>query len=213
MRAAKAAGLIERFPNGRRAKGLPGLSRDPTIRKAQRIIEAAMAEAEKSTAVVAQKPWSEMSRGEKLAAAADKGLGVAMKTLELDVDPADIKLFTLQNNTALSVIAAQIRVEQGPQPVSAAPMRTIELEELARRAEEEIDRAFAEYRVPGTEHQAADAPAVLPSPPVQPQEGASASRDYARPRQDMRDATLDNIISHSRRRGRRPRGPGTHWGA
>jgi hypothetical protein len=32
MRAAKARGEIERFPGGRRAKGLPPLSRDPTIR-------------------------------------------------------------------------------------------------------------------------------------------------------------------------------------
>src|SRR5215471_1172341 len=39
MRAAKAAGLIEKFPGGRRARGLPQLSKNPTIRKAQRLVE------------------------------------------------------------------------------------------------------------------------------------------------------------------------------
>ena len=39
MREAKAAGQIERFPNGRRARHLPPLARDTTIRKAQRILE------------------------------------------------------------------------------------------------------------------------------------------------------------------------------
>jgi hypothetical protein len=43
MRAAKAAGLIEKIPGGRRARGLPPLSPDPTIRKAQRLIEELMA--------------------------------------------------------------------------------------------------------------------------------------------------------------------------
>jgi len=39
MRAAKAAGLIERFRNGRRAKGLPPRSRDRIIARGQRLIE------------------------------------------------------------------------------------------------------------------------------------------------------------------------------
>ena len=39
MREAKERGEINRFPNGRRAKG----SKDPKIRKAQRFVEKAMA--------------------------------------------------------------------------------------------------------------------------------------------------------------------------
>jgi hypothetical protein len=39
MRAAKAAGQIARFPGGRRTRGLPPLSKDPKIRRAQRIVE------------------------------------------------------------------------------------------------------------------------------------------------------------------------------
>ena len=43
MRLAKARGEIEKIPGGRRAKGLPPLSKDPKIRKAQRFVEKAMA--------------------------------------------------------------------------------------------------------------------------------------------------------------------------
>jgi hypothetical protein len=43
MRLAKQEGLIERFPNGRRARGAPKLHPDRTIRRAQKIIEARMA--------------------------------------------------------------------------------------------------------------------------------------------------------------------------
>ena len=120
MRAAKVRGEVTRFPGGRRAKGLPPLSRDPKIRAAQRIIETVMAEKEVAPAIVS-KPWAEMSRGEKLAAAADKALDVTKKTLDLEIDPIDNpKLYTLQNTTALAVISNQIRVEQGPQPVQRA---------------------------------------------------------------------------------------------
>jgi hypothetical protein len=42
MRLAKQQGLIERFPNGRRARGAPKLHPDRTIRRAQKIIEAQM---------------------------------------------------------------------------------------------------------------------------------------------------------------------------
>jgi len=43
MREAKARGEIERFPGGRRKRGLPPLSKDRTIRKAQRLVEKMMA--------------------------------------------------------------------------------------------------------------------------------------------------------------------------
>jgi hypothetical protein len=43
QRLAKQAGLIEKIPGGRRAKGLPKLSKDRTIRKAQRVLEEMMA--------------------------------------------------------------------------------------------------------------------------------------------------------------------------
>ena len=122
MRTAKAAGLIERFPGGRRARGLPPLSKDPKIRKAQRLIETRMAE--RNAAVVmaprsdppahrAERPWAEMSKGEKLAAATDRALDVAKAYLDVPVDPSNLKLASLQTNLALGVIGYQVRVESG----------------------------------------------------------------------------------------------------
>jgi hypothetical protein len=214
MREAKAQGKIERFPGGRRKRGLPPLSKDRTIRRAQRIIEAAMADAEKLTAMVGQKPWEEMSRGEKLAANANKALDVAAKILELDVDandPTDFKRLALQKDMAVQVIGYQIRVEQGAQPFSPPASPAVTIEELAARAEREIDEAFREYVVPGTEHQSADAPAVLPPPPAQ-QEADNPARDYALPRRDMRATTLDDVISRGRARRYHRQRPGSAWG-
>jgi hypothetical protein len=43
MRRAKAAGLIEKIPGGRRKRGLPKLSKDRIIARAQRVLEEVMA--------------------------------------------------------------------------------------------------------------------------------------------------------------------------
>ena len=61
MRAAKAAGLIERFPNGRRAKGLPPRSKDRIIARGQRLIEQAIAEMEKTLPAIPEPPWDEQN--------------------------------------------------------------------------------------------------------------------------------------------------------
>src|SRR6516164_6062631 len=53
MRVAKAARLIARFPCGARSLGLPPLSKDPKVRKAQRLIEARMAERSHQVAAAA----------------------------------------------------------------------------------------------------------------------------------------------------------------
>jgi|307.fasta_scaffold466305_1 hypothetical protein len=67
MKAAKERGEIAKIPGGRRARGLPPLSKDPTIRKAQRMVEKM--KATRDVAVPA-KAWGEMGKGEKLSAAA-----------------------------------------------------------------------------------------------------------------------------------------------
>jgi hypothetical protein len=108
MRAQKAAGLIERFPNGRRARGLPPLSKDKKIRRAQRVIEKRMS---KSKPVIPLAEWAGQSKAEKLQQAADLSLDTARKILELGVDPSDPKLLALVRNTAIDIINAQIRVE------------------------------------------------------------------------------------------------------
>ena len=63
MKAAKERGEIAKIPGGRRARGLPPLSKDPTIRKAQRMVEKM--KATRDVAVPA-KAWGEMGKGEKL---------------------------------------------------------------------------------------------------------------------------------------------------
>jgi glucans biosynthesis protein len=115
MRAAKAAGLIERFPNGRRGKDLPPLSKDRKIRKAQKILEAAMAKrkAEKAAvAAVVERPWDQLDKAGKLSEATDKSLDAIYDFLLMDVDPvADPKLFLAKQQVALSTIANQIRLD------------------------------------------------------------------------------------------------------
>jgi len=120
MREAKAAGQIERFPNGRRARHLPPLARDTTIRKAQRILERLVSMSGNGNATsVGQvpvtpsedRPWEMLTKAQKLAAAADLALDAAYKILQLGVDPADPKLLAIIKDTALSVISHQIRVD------------------------------------------------------------------------------------------------------
>ena len=71
-------------------------------------------------------------------------LDCARQILELGVDPSDPKLLSIVKETALSVIAAQIRLDElrmndpGDQPGNIAP------EERRRRALEEIEEAFRE---------------------------------------------------------------------
>jgi hypothetical protein len=105
IREAKARGEIERFPGGRRKRGLPPLSKDRRIRRAQRIIEAKMAKA-----VVA--PVSDASAAELLSSATHVSLVRVQELLNREIDPAqDYRLYALQISTALSTIASQIRIE------------------------------------------------------------------------------------------------------
>ena len=81
MRALKARGEIERFPGGRRARGLPRLSKNPIIRKAQRIVEKAKAMVDQAIATVPERPWSELSHPEKLALETGVSLDIIAKIL------------------------------------------------------------------------------------------------------------------------------------
>jgi hypothetical protein len=138
QRQLKAQGLIEKIPGGRRRKDQPKLSSDKRVRKAQVIIEAKMAE----KAALPAKPWTAMSKAEKLAATADKGLDVAKAILDAPVDLENTKLLALQQATALTVIAQQIRVEQsklpfsGPLPPESEPLREITIVVSGNQADE-----------------------------------------------------------------------------
>jgi hypothetical protein len=65
MRAAKASGEIDRFPNGRRARGLPPRS-NRIIARGQQLIEQTIAMA-KALPAGPDKSWEEMTDGEKFA--------------------------------------------------------------------------------------------------------------------------------------------------
>jgi hypothetical protein len=120
MRDLKAAGVIARFPNGGRSRTLPPLSRDPTIRKAQRMIEKMKAQRDVS---VPAKAWAEMSKGEKLSAAADLGLDIAYEIMQRPLDWEDLKQVQIVRDTALSVISNQIRVDAAV--INAAAKRDV----------------------------------------------------------------------------------------
>jgi hypothetical protein len=114
----KVEGLVTRVWGGSpwRARGLPPLSKDPKIRKAQRIIEAELEMArtrkkKQSALTPAPKPWAELTRGEKLERAADAGLDRAWEILALGVNPLNRKILAIVQNTALTVISRQIQIE------------------------------------------------------------------------------------------------------
>ena len=152
MREAKARGEIELFPGGRRARGLPPLSRDPTIRKAQRILEKAKAMADQEIATVPERPWSERGHAEKLDLETGQALDIAAKILrdgtqmlERDgIEGADIKLVTLVKDTALQVISTQLRVDHAKLAASVLAPDGLNEEQRRQRARELIRQAFAE---------------------------------------------------------------------
>jgi hypothetical protein len=115
MRAAKSAGLVERFPNGRRKRGLPKLPADRKLRRAVRIVEKEMAarKAEKAAVpMVAQRSWAELDKAEKLSEATEKSLDAIYDFLLMEVDPVeDQKLFIARQQVALSTISNQIRLD------------------------------------------------------------------------------------------------------
>jgi hypothetical protein len=138
MREAKARGEIERFPGGRRARGLPRLSRDPTIRKAQRILEARVSKAVVPTA-------SNATKADKLSDATDKSLDLVLGFLNRDVDPEkDPKLFAQQLNSAHLTINTQVRVDNAKLTAEALGPAGLNEQELRERARRLIREAFAE---------------------------------------------------------------------
>ena len=157
MREAKARGEIERFPNGRRARHLPKLSRDPTIRRAQRIVEKMKAGADHDIAAVPERPWSELTHPEKLDKETGLALDIAAKILNDGVqllerdglEGADIKLVTMIKDTALQVISTQVRVDNAKLTASVLSPTGLNEEQRRERARLEILAAFAERPMPG----------------------------------------------------------------
>ena len=156
MREAKARGEIERFPGGRRARGLPRLSKNPIIRKAQRIVEKAKAMVDQAIATVPERPWSELSHPEKLALETGVSLDIIAKILndgaqilERDgLEGTDIKLATFVRDTAQSVISNQIRIDSAKLAAGVSSPAGLTEAQRRERARAAILEAFAERPQP-----------------------------------------------------------------
>jgi hypothetical protein len=151
MRAAIAAGLIDRFPQGRK-KGDPRLVGKPPLYLQRRANAAATEQtvpaapkeivmARRTLAAVpaaepaAPVPWEQKSRAEQLAELTGKALGLTKALLELPIDPENLKLLSIQKDAALSILSTQIKVDEG-QLRQDDTKRALILAEIARRVEE-----------------------------------------------------------------------------
>jgi len=137
MKAAKAAGLIERFPNGRRAKGLPPRSKDRIIRRGQRLIEQAIAMT-KALPAVPDKSWEEMTDGEKFASNFTASLDFNHEVLNRHTNWEDTELLKLKKEIALSTQAAAVRLrtaELAPRSDDTVVSRLMERVARLRRSE------------------------------------------------------------------------------
>lgn len=106
MRAAKAGGIIDKIPGGRRRRG-----EGDTPRVERRLIEAAqrvVAMAKSQLPVVG----NGQNSAERLAALTAKSLDVADAILSAPIDFEDKKLLSIQKDTALSLIATQVKVDE-----------------------------------------------------------------------------------------------------
>jgi hypothetical protein len=115
MRFAKARGLIEKFPCGRKRRGQARPSADRTITRGRRVVEAMMRVRTKLPAPPSEapaKPWDALTAGEKLARNSELALDVCKQILSLAVDPGDTKLLREIKDTALSLIATRARLEE-----------------------------------------------------------------------------------------------------
>jgi hypothetical protein len=130
MHAAKAAGEIEKFPCGgnRQAEGLPPLSKNKHIRKAQRLVEAQMS---RRAAIVA----AGLTKAERLGSAVDTALEVATEILALGVDPTDPRVLAIVKDTALSIIATQARLDAAALQAASGGVASFGDDDLDERIE------------------------------------------------------------------------------
>jgi len=115
MRQAKDAGLIERFPNGRR-RGVPNGTRpaDKHIRRAQLVIERLRDMVKKAVPALPADvlPTQPPSAAERQADNLDRALDVVGQILALPVDPENVKLLAQQKDAALTTISQSIRIDE-----------------------------------------------------------------------------------------------------
>jgi hypothetical protein len=122
MRLAKAAGLIERFPQGRK-KGDSGVwSKDGRIAKAQREVER-MRSVSKGSFVATTVPDTEvipaeLARAQRLGGLACQALDVIQMVFDLPLPdpthPSFMKMVSAKKDAALSILSLQLK--QPPPP-------------------------------------------------------------------------------------------------
>jgi hypothetical protein len=145
MWALKKAGLISRFPNGERKHNLPKLSKNKTIRKAQRLLEEAMA---RTTVIVS----GDQTKGEKLGEAVNVGLDLVLSFLHREINAEkNPKLFLAQINTALSAISSQARLDSAALQAITSGLPVLPDEEVDDR----LERVIRKLTVLQAEEQAA----------------------------------------------------------
>jgi hypothetical protein len=145
MRAARVAGLVEKFPNGRRARGLPPRSKDRIIARGQRLVEQAIAEmakAKKNLPAVPEKPWEEKTVGEKFSANFEDALDFSHEVLNRNTNWEDIELLKLKKEIALAAQSQAIRIrvaELSPRSDDSVVNRLMQRVAALRRGESVID--------------------------------------------------------------------------
>jgi hypothetical protein len=154
-REARARGEIERFPGGRRARGLPSLSKNPIIRKAQRKLEQRKAQMARGVVVI---PSTDATKAERLGTATDRSLGRVQEILDEEFDPREeFKQYQLQMNVALSVIASQVRLDAAALTAAGGGIAGLDDDDLDTR----IERRMRQLQILEAEEEA-EAPAELP---------------------------------------------------
>ena len=119
-------GLIEKIPGGRKANAPRAQTDDKVIERARAVVASAGAEL-----LVPVTPWDDQTHAEKLGTLTGKALDKTKDILELVCDPSNLKLLSIRKDAALSIIAAQVKVDET---------------QLRAQNDESRDRALAEVR-------------------------------------------------------------------
>ena len=129
-----------RLPNGQFAPEPPRPPRDQMTTRALstiRVIQMARRKSLPTPPVgqskVATKPWTELTKAERLNTATDLALGIVKDILELGVDPSDVKLLAQVKDTALTVISQAIRLGESELRMRDPAARVGSVEEFYRR--------------------------------------------------------------------------------
>ncbi len=110
MQDLKAAGMIKKIPGGRRPRA-------PTHAKASdmTVIEEARAVVVRDHGglpALSVLPWQDQSHPEKLHTLTGKALDKTREILDLPCDAGNLKLLAIQKDAALSILSAQVKVDE-----------------------------------------------------------------------------------------------------